>query len=83
MLMYTRGFCGYCAAARRLLADRGVEFKEIDVTMDAGARREMMERSGRRTVPQIFVGDHHVGGYDELKALDLSGELDALLAPGE
>ncbi|RMF98470.1 MAG: glutaredoxin 3 [Gammaproteobacteria bacterium] len=79
VVMYTQAFCGYCMAARRLLKRKGIDFEEIDVTMDADRRREMMERSGRRTVPQIFVGDTHVGGYDDLAALDAAGELDALL----
>jgi len=63
-----------------LLNRKGITFEEIDVYMDAAARKEMMERSGRRTVPQIFIGDHHVGGCDDLHALETAGELDPLLA---
>ena len=80
VLMYTQALCGYCSAARKLLRSKGVEFDEIDVTMDAAKRREMMEKSGRRTVPQIFFGERHIGGYDDLAALEQSGELDNLLS---
>jgi glutaredoxin 3 len=79
IVMYSSPFCGYCAAAKRLLASKGAEFTEIDVLMDAARRKEMVERSGRQTVPQIFIGDTHVGGFDDLNALELRGELDALL----
>ncbi len=77
--MYTRGFCGYCSAARKLLQSKGVHYEEIDVTLDAERRREAMNRSGRRTLPQIFIGDTHVGGYDDLAALEHDGRLDELL----
>ena len=77
--MYTQAFCGYCSAAKALLERKGVRFEELDVTVNPGLRREMMERSGRRTVPQIFIGDRHVGGYDDMAAMDQSGELDTLL----
>ncbi len=80
--MYSSPFCGYCAAAKRLLDEKGVEYTEIDVIFDPDKRREMIERTGRRTVPQIFVGATHVGGYDELSALDSRGELDPLLQSG-
>ncbi|HEX6992557.1 MAG TPA: glutaredoxin 3 [Gammaproteobacteria bacterium] len=80
IVMYASPFCGYCSAAKRLLAEKGVEYTEIDVVAEPERRVEMMERSGRRTVPQIFIGTRHVGGYDDLKALDASGELDALLS---
>jgi glutaredoxin 3 len=80
IVVYASPFCGYCAAAKRLLADKGVEFTEIDVIETPERRTEMIERSGRRTVPQIFIGTMHVGGYDDLKALDSRGELDKLLA---
>jgi glutaredoxin 3 len=79
VVMYTRAFCSYCTAARKLLHSKGVEFEERDTTIHADVRREMRERSGRRTVPQIFIGDEHVGGYDDLAALDADGRLDALL----
>jgi glutaredoxin 3 len=77
--MYVGSFCPYCDRARALLKQKGVEFTEINVEDDPATRAEMMERSGRRTVPQIFVGDHHVGGSDDLRELDRSGGLDALL----
>jgi glutaredoxin 3 len=79
IVMYTQAFCGYCSAAKALLERKGVRFEELDVTVNPGLRREMMERSGRRTVPQIFIGDRHVGGYDDMAAMDQSGELDTLL----
>lgn len=77
--IYTTPICPYCARAKALLAKKGVTFEEVDVYMDATARKEMMDRSGRRTVPQIFIGDHHVGGCDDLHALDADGGLDPLL----
>jgi len=77
--MYATGWCGYCARARALLERKGVRWHEIDVD-DPARRTEMTARSGRHKVPQIFIGEHHVGGSHELAALDRSGELDALLA---
>lgn len=77
--IYTRRFCGYCTAAKDLLAKKGVAFEEIDATGAPDKRNEMIERSGRFTFPQIFIGDRHVGGCDELYALQGRGELDALL----
>jgi glutaredoxin 3 len=78
--IYTTRFCGYCRAAKALLARKGVAFTEIDVSRDAEARSRMMERAGGRyTVPQIFVGSTHVGGADELHALERAGRLDSLL----
>ena len=79
--MYTGGFCPYCARARALLESKGVEWQEIDIEADAAKRAEMMTRSGRRSVPQIFIGEVHVGGSDELRELDRAGRLDALLNP--
>lgn len=78
--IYTRGFCGYCAAAKQLLSDKGIPFEEVDATGDPGKRQEMIARSGRFTFPQIFIGERHVGGYTDLHALQMSGELDGLLA---
>jgi len=79
--IYTRQFCGYCAAALSLLRDKGVELVERDATLDAGLRAEMVERSGGgRTFPQILIDGRPIGGYDELYALEAQGELDALLA---
>lgn len=79
IVVYTTGWCPYCQRARTLLSNRGLEYTEIDVDDDAKLREEMIARSGRRTVPQIFIGDKHVGGCDDLYALDDSGELDRLL----
>jgi glutaredoxin 3 len=74
--IYTSQFCGYCYRAKKLLAERGIAFTEIDVGADSGLRETMVKRAGgRRTVPQIFVGDHHVGGCDDLYALDRKGGL--------
>ena len=79
--MYTSPFCGFCHAAKRLLNSKDVSFIEIDVARDPGLRQEMMARAhGRHTVPQIFIDDTHVGGCDELHALERSGKLDPLLA---
>ena len=79
--IYTSPFCGYCHAAKRLLTNRGAQFTEYDVLLNPGRRQEMMRRAnGGHTVPQIFVGTTHVGGFDELADLDRAGKLDALLA---
>ena len=78
--IYTSPLCGYCHAAKRLLTDKGVSFAEYDVARTPDKRQEMLARAnGRHTVPQIFVGDSHVGGYDDLAALDRAGKLDPLL----
>jgi glutaredoxin 3 len=78
--IYTTPICPYCARAKRLLRDKGAAVEEIDVFMNSDARAEMEEKSGgRRTVPQIFVGETHVGGCDELYALEDDGALDPLL----
>ena len=77
--MYVAGWCPYCQRARGLLGKKGLAFTEIDVDDDPTLRQEMIARSGRRTVPQIFIGDRHVGGCDDLMALDGSGELDRLI----
>ena len=78
--IYTRQFCSYCTAAKRLLSGKGVPFDEIDATTAPDKRQEMMTRSGRQTFPQIFIGDRHVGGCDDLYALEQRGALDAMLA---
>jgi glutaredoxin 3 len=79
--IYTTPFCGYCVAAKRLLDAKGAAFAEIDVARDPARRAEMIQRAkGGRTVPQIFVGETHVGGYEEMRALDRAGRLDPLLA---
>lgn len=78
--MYTTGWCPYCDRARSLLKRRGVAWTEIDIEAEPGRRAEMIARSGRRSVPQIFIGTRHVGGSDELSALERAGELDVLLS---
>jgi glutaredoxin 3 len=78
IFMYASGWCPYCQRARALFTQKGLEFTEIDVD-EGKLREEMIARSGRRTVPQIFIGDRHVGGCDDLLALDGSGELDRLI----
>ncbi|NQE64643.1 glutaredoxin 3 [Caulobacter sp. RHG1] len=78
--LYTRPFCGYCARALALLTEKGVDFNEIEAGMDPALRQEMMTRSGRTTFPQIFIGDSHIGGCDDLMALEREGKLDGLLA---
>lgn len=79
--IYTSPLCGFCHAAKRLLTSKGVTFTEIDVRAEPDRKAEMIDRAGgARTVPQIFVGDTHVGGCDELYALDRAGKLDPLLA---
>lgn len=81
--IYTKFFCGYCARAKKLLESKGVQYEEHDITMGGPKRQEMLERSnGRSTVPQIFIDDRHIGGSDDLAALDRKGELDPLLAAG-
>ncbi|MCM2313106.1 MAG: glutaredoxin 3 [Steroidobacteraceae bacterium] len=77
--MYSTGWCPYCVRARALLERKGLPFREVKIDEDPAERNAMLARSGgRRTVPQIFVGDHHVGGFDELYALDKAGKLDEL-----
>jgi glutaredoxin 3 len=78
--IYTRSGCGYCVRAVSVLAQKGVAFDEIEAGMDPAKRQEMMERSGRSTFPQIFIGEKHIGGCDDMMALERRGELDALLA---
>jgi glutaredoxin 3 len=79
--IYTTPLCGYCHAAKRLLGEKGAAFTEVDVSRDPALRAEMVKRSnGGRTVPQIFIGGTHVGGCDDLYALEDQGRLDALLA---
>ena len=79
--IYTSPLCGFCHAAKRLLSQKGVQFEEVDVLANPDRKPEMIERAnGGRTVPQIFVGDRHVGGCDELYDLERKGDLDKLLA---
>lgn len=78
--IYTKAFCGYSVRAKRLLEEKGVDYAEFDITMDAPKRAEMIQRAGgRTTVPQLFIDDRHIGGCDDLMALDRSGGLDPLL----
>jgi len=79
IVMYASAFCPFCRWAQALLERKGVEYTILDVDRDPALRAQMRERSHRRTVPQIFIGDHHVGGFDDLSALDRAGELDPLL----
>ena len=79
--IYTRPFCGYCARALKLLSDKGADFTEIEAGMDPEKKREMIARSnGGMTFPQIFIGEKHIGGSDDMMLLERSGKLDALLA---
>lgn len=80
--VYSSRFCGFCVAAERLLTSKGVEYQLIKVDEDPAMFDYMIEASGRRTVPQIFIGEHHVGGFDDLSAINQSGELDQLLNVG-
>ena len=80
--MYSTAVCPYCTMAERLLKSKGVaEIEKIRVDLDPEVREAMMQKTGRRTVPQIYIGETHVGGFDDLSALDRAGKLDALLNP--
>lgn len=81
ILMYSTGACPFCVMAEKLLRARGVsDIEKVRIDLDPARRDEMMQRTGRRSVPQIYIGDRHVGGYDDLAQLDSEGELDTLLA---
>ena len=80
IVMYATQWCPYCEMARTLLREKGQTWTEIDIGAEPPRRAEMIERSGRRSVPQLWIGTRHVGGYDDLEELDASGELDPLLA---
>jgi glutaredoxin 3 len=81
VLMYATGVCPFCVMAERLLRAKGVSaIEKVRVDLDPARREEMMSRTGRRTVPQIYIGERHVGGFDDLAALDRAGGLDPLLA---
>ena len=82
VLVYLTGWCPYCTRAKQLLERKGVDFEEIDVDARPEARKEMTARSGRSSVPQIFIGATHVGGCDDLHELEASGRLDTLLKTG-
>lgn len=79
IVMYSTGWCPFCERARALLKRKGLTFREIDIEQDATLRAEMVTRSGRRSVPQIFIGSRHVGGFDELYARERAGERDTPL----
>lgn len=78
--IYTTPYCPYCTMAKQLLTSKAVAFEEIDVSRDAAKREALIRKSGQRTVPQIWIGERHVGGCDDLYALDSAGQLDPLLA---
>lgn len=81
-MMYSTAICPFCVRAEQLLRSRGVaEIAKVRVDLEPARRQEMMQKTGRRTVPQIYIGDLHVGGYDDLVALDRAGKLEPLLAP--
>ncbi|MEE3197405.1 MAG: glutaredoxin 3 [Pseudomonadota bacterium] len=80
IVIYTSSNCGYCVAAKSLLRTKGADFIEINILVDPERRQEMIERSAKRTVPQIFIGERHIGGFEDLRELDRSDELDNLLA---
>lgn len=79
VLMYATGTCPYCINAERLLTEKGVKINKIRVDLQPELRQEMMQKTGRRTVPQIYINQQHIGGYDDLRALDVAGKLDSLL----
>jgi glutaredoxin 3 len=79
VLMYSKSWCPYCERAKALLRHKGVSFEEVDIETHPERREEMIQRSGRRTVPQIFIGERHVGGSDDLFGLEAAGRLDRLL----
>ena len=80
VVLYGTRFCSFCLAARRLLNEKGITFEDISVDTDLDLRMEIMEKSSQRTVPQIWVGSTHIGGYSDLQALENSGDLDELLS---
>ena len=82
IILYTSATCGYCVAAKNFLKSRGLEWKEIRIDLDPAERARMVERARRTTVPQIFIGDTHVGGYDDMMALHRAGGLEPLLQGG-
>ena len=79
ILIYTSNLCPYCTMAKRLLDKKGADYSEINVDSKPGLREEMMQKTRRRTVPQVYIGDLHVGGFDDLHALEMKNELDVLL----
>lgn len=81
IIIYSKSYCPYCKGAKALLASKGVSFTEIEITDNDALRDEMIKKSGRHTVPQIFIGDTHVGGGSDIAALEAAGGLDPLLKP--
>ena len=81
IIIYTSSFCPYCTMAKRLLSAKGATYTELNVDTTAGLREEMVQKTKRRTVPQIYIGEQHIGGFDDLRALDLKKGLDSLLVP--
>jgi glutaredoxin 3 len=79
IIIYTAKLCPYCTMAKKLFDRKGVDYTEINVDAEPGLRQQMMEKTKRRTVPQIYIGERHIGGFDDLHALDMSHELDPLL----
>ena len=79
--IYSKNSCPYCHRAKALLTNKAIEFKEYEISTDAALQQQMQERSGRRTVPQVFINNKHIGGSDELSAANASGLLDELLGP--
>jgi glutaredoxin 3 len=79
IIIYTGRLCPYCTMAKRLLDRKGVSYSEIDVDSEPNLRQQLMEKTKRRTVPQIYIGDRHIGGFDDLQALDMQKQLDLLL----
>jgi len=77
--IYTTSWCPYCVRAKRLLDKKGISYEEVDVESDDETRARLVQQTGRRTVPQIFIGEHHVGGSDDLHELEAQGRLDSLL----
>ena len=80
VVIYTTPVCPYCVRAKQLLQRKGVAYEEVDISRDAALRQQIMERTRQRTVPQIFINDQHIGGFDDMYALDRAGGLDPLLA---
>ncbi len=83
VIIYTKSYCGFCHRAKNLLQTKSVPFDEIDVTSDSAKEQEMQKLSGQDTVPQIWIGEQHIGGCDDLHTLESRGELDALLQAGD
>lgn len=83
IIIYSSNYCPFCSRAKSIFQQKSIVFEELNVDMDSALRQEMMQKSGRRTVPQIWIGERHVGGCDDLMALQRSGELDKLLGLNE